>query len=495
MLNSAASSGSRSPESDCEVLPESPSDKSKSSLVKQEKVDDCVIDDSQRVNINYIPSALDLTPEVLSVCPSVHEQSVILHRRIPTPFVLPKLDSLTESALKLADEKFYKTHGKTVTKLQKTEKMRLLDALAAEIMKYTLYPQRYDLDSVAQAIVQTHPGIKDSAAGEGWQSWRIRLSWKMGNLRMQLRKSGYLKCKGKSGRKTNTFHQAMLQQGGNETAITQSINQGREKPQGQQAVSASEKRVAEPEDDDVISVEIVREPGEVRRLEIIPLVQESRTKTVFAEKIPSPGSSHDSSAGEGVQFHYFDSNSVKWNREMNKKHADKNQEILPDATWGNITTDDKLDEKTTTDPDQPCTSMEDPAHSWSPTLETVMSVSQTEAEDVKLSTLPRSFAIPKFHPLVKRAIERADEIYYKSGGTRVAILSRKLKIQLLEELATAIGKYTLYPRGLDCESVAKALVEQHPGLKDKAASPGWSGWKMSLQWKMGNLRAKLRKDH
>ena len=46
--------------------------------------------------------------------------------------------------------------------------------------------------------------------------------------------------------------------------------------------------------------------------------------------------------------------------------------------------------------------------------------------------------------------------------------------------------------GEEYNTVAKALIDKHPCLKEPGSTCGWFAWKFCLKFKMGNLRQKLR---
>lgn len=70
--------------------------------------------------------------------------------------------------------------------------------------------------------------------------------------------------------------------------------------------------------------------------------------------------------------------------------------------------------------------------------------------------------------------------------------SPKLKSHLLERLAEEIIKFKVYPTDNDLNEVAEALVKQHPCLREQGSFNGCYGWKISLKYKMANVRTKLR---
>lgn len=44
----------------------------------------------------------------------------------------------------------------------------------------------------------------------------------------------------------------------------------------------------------------------------------------------------------------------------------------------------------------------------------------------------------------------------------------------------------------EIEAAASALVLKHPCLTEKGTDKGFDGWKMSIKYKLGNYRSKLR---
>lgn len=51
-----------------------------------------------------------------------------------------------------------------------------------------------------------------------------------------------------------------------------------------------------------------------------------------------------------------------------------------------------------------------------------------------------------------------------------------------------------YPNDKDVSMAAEALVTAHPCLKEPGSASGWYGWKVSLNFKMGNYRTKLARS-
>lgn len=67
-----------------------------------------------------------------------------------------------------------------------------------------------------------------------------------------------------------------------------------------------------------------------------------------------------------------------------------------------------------------------------------------------------------------------------------------MKMDILDIIAQAIFEVKAYPDQYQIESVASALVSTHPCLREPGSGTGYDGWKMSIKYKLGNYRAKLR---
>ncbi|XP_033947886.1 sterile alpha motif domain-containing protein 3-like isoform X2 [Pseudochaenichthys georgianus] len=71
-------------------------------------------------------------------------------------------------------------------------------------------------------------------------------------------------------------------------------------------------------------------------------------------------------------------------------------------------------------------------------------------------------------------------------------MTRDLKHDILEKLASTIYGFKAYPSDNNIAMVAEALVATHPCLKEAGSQTGWNGWKQSIKFKMGNYRNKMR---
>ncbi|KAL0149437.1 hypothetical protein M9458_055225, partial [Cirrhinus mrigala] len=60
------------------------------------------------------------------------------------------------------------------------------------------------------------------------------------------------------------------------------------------------------------------------------------------------------------------------------------------------------------------------------------------------------------------------------------------------KIAEAVFAVKAYPHPEEIETVASALVLKHPCLTEPGKGKGFDGWKMSIKYKLGNYRSKLR---
>lgn len=87
---------------------------------------------------------------------------------------------------------------------------------------------------------------------------------------------------------------------------------------------------------------------------------------------------------------------------------------------------------------------------------------------------------------------REGNLLYLRDGTFLKV-TKELKHDILEKLAEVIYAFDAYPKKEDLATVAQALVDTHPCLKEVWSPTGCAGWKNSLKFKVGNYRAKMCK--
>ncbi|XP_041823986.1 uncharacterized protein LOC121628743 isoform X2 [Melanotaenia boesemani] len=111
-------------------------------------------------------------------------------------------------------------------------------------------------------------------------------------------------------------------------------------------------------------------------------------------------------------------------------------------------------------------------------------------ENTSRDPWPSTFEVPYFSVDIEYRLRQGNLIYMRDG-TRMS-LTRDMKHDILQKLAEEMYKYTAYPQDEHFTIVAEALIGKHPCLKEPGSTRACNGWKNSLKFKMGNLRAKLR---
>ncbi|KAJ0039412.1 hypothetical protein NL108_015187 [Boleophthalmus pectinirostris] len=104
---------------------------------------------------------------------------------------------------------------------------------------------------------------------------------------------------------------------------------------------------------------------------------------------------------------------------------------------------------------------------------------------------PGPFPVPTFAFDVELKLRDGNAEYEKSN-THLK-LTRDLKHDILENLASTIYGFKAYPSDKEIAMAAEALVAKHPCLKEAGSETGWNGWKNSIKFKMGNFRSKMRR--
>uniref|UniRef100_A0A3B3QR02 PB1 domain-containing protein n=1 Tax=Paramormyrops kingsleyae TaxID=1676925 RepID=A0A3B3QR02_9TELE len=110
----------------------------------------------------------------------------------------------------------------------------------------------------------------------------------------------------------------------------------------------------------------------------------------------------------------------------------------------------------------------------------------------RLSRWPQGpFPVPTFAFDVELKLQHGNAEYERSN--RHLKLTRDLKHDILEKLASTMYSFKAYPNDKEIAKAAEALVAKHPCLKEAGSETGWNGWKNSIKFKMGNYRTKMRR--
>ncbi len=114
----------------------------------------------------------------------------------------------------------------------------------------------------------------------------------------------------------------------------------------------------------------------------------------------------------------------------------------------------------------------------------------SSSESSRSESWPAVFIIPTFRHDIAFKIQAGDKKFEEDGS--LMVVTKDVKADVLEKLASKIFSYTAYPTCSQLKAVAQALVERHPSLKEPGSASGFYGWRISLKFKMGNFRQKLR---
>ena len=101
---------------------------------------------------------------------------------------------------------------------------------------------------------------------------------------------------------------------------------------------------------------------------------------------------------------------------------------------------------------------------------------------------PGPFPVPTFAFDVELKL-RDGNAEYEKNNTHLK-LTRDLKHDILDKLASILYGFKAYPGDKEIAIVAEALVAKHPCLKEAGSE---TGWKYSIKFKMGNYRNKMRR--
>ncbi|XP_059358598.1 uncharacterized protein LOC132096930 [Carassius carassius] len=107
----------------------------------------------------------------------------------PKEFVVPRFSYCAEMQLQKGNDEF-NANG---TLLSLTPKLRsdILEGIAEEIIKYTAYPKDNQFEKVAEALIQTHPCLREKGTRTGCCGWKHYIKIKMMNFRTKLGRAGH----------------------------------------------------------------------------------------------------------------------------------------------------------------------------------------------------------------------------------------------------------------------------------------------------------------
>ncbi|KAM6978686.1 sterile alpha motif domain-containing protein 3-like isoform 2-T2 [Tautogolabrus adspersus] len=121
-------------------------------------------------------------------------------QRWPDVFPVPAFSYEVELILGEGNFNHERT-GKTL-KLSRGQKHDILETLAAKMHSFKAYPNDKEISLVAEALVTTHPCLREAGSQTGWYGWKNSLKFKMGNFRTKLSRAGYSEVAVNSGKRS-----------------------------------------------------------------------------------------------------------------------------------------------------------------------------------------------------------------------------------------------------------------------------------------------------
>ncbi|XP_041861760.1 uncharacterized protein LOC121652780 [Melanotaenia boesemani] len=106
----------------------------------------------------------------------------------PLVFLVPRFPYDCELQLEKANAAF-KESG-TLLNPDIRLKTAILDSLAEAIVQYKVYPSDSEFEEVAEALVSSHPCLKEPGSATGYGGWKMSLKYKLANYRRKLKGLG-----------------------------------------------------------------------------------------------------------------------------------------------------------------------------------------------------------------------------------------------------------------------------------------------------------------
>ncbi|XP_038139855.1 uncharacterized protein LOC119782782 [Cyprinodon tularosa] len=106
----------------------------------------------------------------------------------PVVFLVPKFPYDCELQLDKANAAF-KESG-TLLNPDMRLKTAILDSLAEKIVQYKVYPSDNEFEEVAEALVSSHPCLKEPGSATGYGGWKVSLKYKLANYSRKLKRLG-----------------------------------------------------------------------------------------------------------------------------------------------------------------------------------------------------------------------------------------------------------------------------------------------------------------
>lgn len=115
----------------------------------------------------------------------------------PDCFPLPAFSFEVEHVLQEGNTVFERC-GKTV-KLTRSQKHNILETNSLKP-----YPSDREVGMAAEALVTSHPCLRETGSRNGWYGWKVCLKFKMGNYRTKVARTGCAEVSINTGRRSHT---------------------------------------------------------------------------------------------------------------------------------------------------------------------------------------------------------------------------------------------------------------------------------------------------
>lgn len=106
----------------------------------------------------------------------------------PSPFPIPEFSYDVELKLRKGNEAYEQT--KKGINLTRDMKIDILDKIAKAVFEVKAYPEPFQIETVASALITKHPCLQEPSGETGYDGWKSSIKYKIGYYRSKLREAG-----------------------------------------------------------------------------------------------------------------------------------------------------------------------------------------------------------------------------------------------------------------------------------------------------------------
>lgn len=159
----------------------------------------------------------------------------------PDTFPVPTFSYEVEHLLEEGNRAF-EMSGKHL-KLTRAQKHNILETMASAMHTFKAYPSDGDVGLAAEALVTTHPCLKEPGSRNGSYGWKTSLKFKMGNYRTKLARSGCVEVSVNAGKRSVNNPEGEHPHSNIKRASRAEVNYLPNFPRGEDQVSLEDMRV------------------------------------------------------------------------------------------------------------------------------------------------------------------------------------------------------------------------------------------------------------